>query len=107
MVCHEGSWKAVQKDKRGKSKAAPCVDAKAEDWCSAEKGHCNQYTDKRMEMERDVQELVVRLTFIQRQTFQILIAGSCDQCRCQDSSQWNTYCPYWSKYCNDIAKIQN
>ena len=53
MVCHEGSWKAVQKDKRGKSKAAPCTDAKTEDWCLAEKGHCNQFTDKGMEMERD------------------------------------------------------
>ena len=56
MVCKNNAWKPVEKRKKnlhGKPKAAPCVDAKDEGYCKAQKGHCSQYTDKGTEMDRD------------------------------------------------------
>ena len=53
MRCHNGSWKAVQKKSGLASK--PCEDnsvLSANGTCSADRGHCSQFTDKGAEMDR-------------------------------------------------------
>jgi len=81
----KGDWIHIIKNgKRAQGPGgAPCTDA-ANATCSADRGHCNQYTVKGEEMDR-----VCPGT-----------CESCDGCRCQDANQWHKYCPFWAQYCN-------
>jgi len=99
LRCKEGVWEHQVKKKKkwipaSKKRAspggAPCMDA-AKATCSADRGHCNQYTEMGEEMER-------------------ICPGtceSCDGCRCQDNKQWHKYCPYWAKYCDSPGVLGN
>jgi len=85
MKCRRGKWIPIEK--RGGPSGPPCEDDSsllAQGVCSSERGHCNQYTDKGVKMDTDCPGT----------------CGSCDGCRCQDASQWHTYCPYWEQYCS-------
>jgi len=84
MRCKNNTWKAKQK-KAGPG-GPPCEDnpaLEADGTCSALKGDCLQFTEKGAEMDRDCPGT----------------CGSCDNCKCQDSSQWNQYCSFWTNFC--------
>merc|ERR1712106_347381 len=85
MKCLDGKWVPIEK--RGGPPGPPCEDDRmllAQGFCSANQGQCNQYTKKGVEMDKDCPGT----------------CGSCDGCRCQDHSQWHTYCPFWAQYCD-------
>ena len=48
-----------------------------------------------------VQEPVVRYDKAYLDTTLVIYFSldTCDSCRCQDSSTWFMYCPYWSQHC--------
>jgi len=92
MKCKKGVWKP--QEKRAGPGAPPCVDNPVlveNGSCldNAKKGHCNQFTVKGQEMDRDCPGT----------------CESCDECRCMDSVQWHSYCGYWSQYCNDTGVL--
>jgi len=96
MECVDKSWvprgKAIETKEKSRKKnpgAPPCEDSVSADQCQADRGHCNQFTEAGQEMDR-----VCPGT-----------CESCDGCRCQDSSQWHQYCPYWSQYCDDSGVL--
>jgi len=83
MKCRRGEWTPVVK--RSGPSGPPCEDdSSLLDQCSNDQGHCHQYTDKGVQMDKDCPGT----------------CGACDSCRCQDASQWHTYCPYWAQYCD-------
>ena len=56
MQCRKGIWKMSQKSK---PKGPPCTDdpsLSANGTCSADQGHCSQYTDAGADMDRDCPE---------------------------------------------------
>merc|ERR1719370_2579085 len=78
-----------EKNNRAQPGAPPCEDSVSADQCQADRGHCNQYTEAGQKMD-------------------VTCPGtceSCDGCRCQDSSQWHKYCPYWSQYCDNSGVL--
>lgn len=93
MVCGKNSIWAPKgsENQRMRPEAPPCQDSIGEDQCLADRGHCLQYSVNGTEMDR-------------------ICPGtceSCDGCRCQDSAQWHTYCPYWDKYCHSAGVLGN
>jgi len=98
MVCNGGTWEP--KEPKGRAKfpvnranpgGPPCTDTAAADQCEADRGHCNQFTEAGANMERVCQGT----------------CDSCDSCRCQDSSEWHKYCPFWSQYCSSTGILGN
>jgi len=90
MVCTDrNTWEPREGGKRNRVNPGgpPCQDSV--DTCQADRGHCNQYTERGAEMER-----VCPGT-----------CDSCDGCRCQDNSQWHKYCPYWAQYCSSTGVL--
>merc|ERR1712179_260915 len=87
MICNDGEWEPVVKkrNKKGRISSPPCEDnlSLPAGSCSADAGHCHQHTEDGARMERDCAGT----------------CDTCDSCRCQDSSQWFKYCPYWAQYC--------
>jgi len=84
MLCTaDDTWEPKEK-RRAMPGAPPCEDSVSADQCQANRGHCNQYTEAGQNMEVTCPGT----------------CGFCDGCRCQDSSQWHKYCPYWSQYCD-------
>jgi len=85
MICKKGEWKALVKNRKGKISSPPCEDNPSvpAGSCSVDAGHCHQNTEDGARMERDCAGT----------------CDTCDSCRCQDSTQWFKYCPYWSQYC--------
>merc|ERR1719489_272955 len=85
MLCDvNNNWVPIVKG-RAKPGAPPCEDSISADQCEADRGHCSQYTEAGQKMD-------------------VTCPGtceSCDGCRCQDSSQWYKYCPYWAQYCGN------
>ena len=54
MKCLKGQWVPVQR--RGGPSGPPCEDdasLSAQGTCSADKGHCSQYTQKGAQMDKD------------------------------------------------------
>merc|ERR1719300_1646265 len=89
-------WLTLIKEKNtrkgGPPGPAPCVDAPGmSDTCAADRGHCLQYTVEGNRMDKDCAGT----------------CGSCDSCRCQDSSRWYQYCPGWTQYCEDGGALGN
>jgi len=83
MKCRRGKWIPIEK--RSGPSGPPCEDdSSLLAQCSNERGHCQQYTDKGVKMDKDCPGT----------------CGSCDSCRCQDAFQWHAYCPYWAQYCD-------
>jgi len=92
MKCKDdNTWEAeIKRNSRKKNPGAPpCEDSASADQCQADRGHCNQFTEAGQELERTCPGT----------------CESCDGCRCQDSSQWHQYCPYWSQYCDDSGVL--
>jgi len=92
MQCRGGIWKAVQRKSALASK--PCEDnaeLSANGTCSADRGHCQQFTQKGSEMDRSCPGT----------------CDSCDACKCQDSHQWHQYCSYWQQYCHEPGVLGN
>jgi len=89
MGCRKGVWKV---SKRSKPNGPPCTDdpsLSANGTCAADRGHCQQYTNAGVDMDRVCPET----------------CESCDACRCQDDSQWHTYCPFWAQYCSSSGVL--
>eukprot|EP00091_Calanus_sinicus_P003600 TRINITY_DN13773_c0_g1_i1.p1 TRINITY_DN13773_c0_g1~~TRINITY_DN13773_c0_g1_i1.p1 ORF type:complete len:139 (-),score=5.02 TRINITY_DN13773_c0_g1_i1:48-464(-) len=89
MRCRKGVWRV---SKRSQPKGPPCSDdpsLSANGTCLAERGHCQQFTVAGADMDRDCPET----------------CESCDACRCQDSSQWHSYCPFWAQYCGSTGVL--
>jgi len=95
MKCKNGKWilklnrgKGTKENKSSRNgpNAPMCKDdtSLTPGFCSAEEGHCLQYTDDGANMDKKCAGT----------------CGSCDACRCQDSSRFHTYCPYWAQFCD-------
>jgi len=94
MKCAKKSWKAIIKgDKRAGPGGPPCEDNPSlpNGTCSADRGHCMQFTVKGTQMDKDCPGT----------------CDSCDGCRCQDNHQWHKYCTYWSEYCDHPGILGN
>merc|ERR1712106_814129 len=89
MKCIDGEWVKVEKRKSGPG-GPPCTDDPSKS-CSADQGHCSQYTVKGAEMDRDCPGT----------------CEACDGCRCQDDSQWHKYCPFWKQFCGSVGVLGN
>merc|ERR1712106_1200468 len=91
MKCKEGEWVKIETRRPG---GPPCTDDPSKSLagtCSADQGHCSQYTVKGAEMDRDCPGT----------------CESCDGCRCQDDNQWHKYCPFWKKFCGSAGVLGN
>ena len=56
MKCSEGEWVKIERKSRIGPQGPPCEDdaaLAANGSCSADRGHCSQYTTKGQEMDRD------------------------------------------------------
>ena len=56
MKCSEGEWEKIERKSRIGPQGPPCEDdaaLAANGSCSADRGHCSQYTTKGQEMDRD------------------------------------------------------
>ena len=83
MKCKNGVW--VPREKRAGPGAPPCIDNPAlvaNGICSAnaKEGHCNQFTVKGKEMDRDCPGTCGEITRVKISVTPFFLSASCDTC---------------------------